>query len=1520
MKKLLQIIISIVLIFNLYSPIFLLKSKAYDFLEPPIKVASIKGNDRDGIFNGPAGIRIGTDGNLYSLDIANNRVQIFDTSGNLIRIFGTPGTGDGEFNSPSYIALDSSNNIYVSDTTNQRVQKFTSTGTFLLKFGTNGNGDGGFQGPSGIAIDSTNRIWVVDSGNFRVQVFDSSGNFQFKFGSTGSGNGQFNYPRGLFIDSNDKVYVADDGNHRIQIFDSSGNFLNKFGTFGTGDGQLKNPKDVAVNNGNGDIYVIDSFNGRYQVFNSSYTYQSQVFIGNALSTYVSIARDSSGNIYVSCQFEDRISKYTSGGVFSSYIGSDWHSPGGIFYIRGIVKSSTGNIYVSETYNHKVNIYNSAGIFQTSFGTAGVNNGEFNEPFALDIDSSDNIYVVDRNNSRVQKFDSSGNYISQFGTYGTGNMQFVNPWEIAVSSVDGSIYVLDYSQGEVKKFDSSFNYVTKVTGLSQPVSIDTDSSGNVYILNSANHKVKIYNSALVFQREFGSQGWSDGQFMGLQGISLDSSNNIYIGDTTKHQIQVFDNNGNYLYRFGGTYIEVDPYLNNPFDIFVDSSGYIYISDVYKAGVRIYGYPDHEPFLSSTITSSNIKYTSFDIAGTVTSEGSQNITERGIVYSTSNSTPTISDSKMTTTGEVGAFTVNLTGLENGTTYYVRGYATNSVGTGYSDPITVQTNPFELPEVFSTAIKDITINSAKLYGFVQTYNGAAITERGFVYSTSPNPTTSSTKAIVSGQLGTIYTNLTELSPDTTYYVRAYAINSVGTEYGTEFSFTTDANPQVVTVSGSKHTVTSQTDFEKGDYENNIDLTTTSGSILLSKGTTTNSSILDTTTAHFNLGTYTGTSTTQNDDGEIVITDTSGGTPSGEFSKTINADSTSDWLTLADIPESMIAATSAVIDGNIYIASGLDSDWDPILSTYIYSPDANEWYQMNGLPIDLTNGLGVNLDNKFYVVSGKEGSNTPTNKMYIFDPSTGEWTAGPQMTYTHNSPAGGVYNGKIYAVGGRSGTCASTSQVVEIYDPESETWSLGSAPSAKKLTGSTAKFINGKLYLAGGNMDCSNNFSKTLLIYDPELDSWSTGADMPFERAGGASAVVDGKFLYIGGSNSDYDSIEDIFAYDPETDSWEIYTDLPNLIHRPVVEYIDGKLYVIGGRDIDWYATNKTYSLDNVENGGQLEKFTSVDVDATIPANTSIELQYSYDNGVTFNTFGNVTTSTYNIPTPDDSASLVYKTLLGSLDTGVTPSLNSIQFNYTKEGRYDTEGTYYSPIYKGATGIDWKKLVKDSIEPVGTSILTYTRTGNSQAINDSWSDWQLLSGQNIISTDKRFLQFKLEISTTANSTPTISQLELQYSTPTQATDTDTNNTNNSGSTTTNTGNQITESNDNDSVDTETPDEDDNEIDGKDEEFLSFLITDYNGLELKNASVEIDGTKYTSDDKGFIYINKKLTSNLGNSDIKITIDGKTYKAEILGSQLKAIKEEDQKKEKSNNTLLIIIGTAFVLILGAGIVFFNKRT
>ena len=192
--------------------------------------------------------------------------------------------------------------------------------------------------------------------------------------------------------------------------------------------------------------------------------------------------------------------------------------------------------------------------------------------------------------------------------------------------------------------------------------------------------------------------------------------------------------------------------------------------------------------TTANVTNIAALSASGGGNVSDEGGAAVTARGVCWSTA-PTPTTADSLTSNGTGTGAFTGSLTGLSANTTYYVRAYATNIYGTAYGSEISFITNAINTPTVTTTNVTNITATSARSGGNITANGGSAVTVRGVCWSTAPNPTVANNRTTNGSGTGVFTGYLTNLTADTTYYVRAYATNAAGTAYGGELQFTTSS-----------------------------------------------------------------------------------------------------------------------------------------------------------------------------------------------------------------------------------------------------------------------------------------------------------------------------------------------------------------------------------------------------------------------------------------------------------------------------------------------------------------------------------------------------------------------------------------------------------------------------------------------------------------------------------------------------------------------------------------------------------
>ena len=200
----------------------------------------------------------------------------------------------------------------------------------------------------------------------------------------------------------------------------------------------------------------------------------------------------------------------------------------------------------------------------------------------------------------------------------------------------------------------------------------------------------------------------------------------------------------------------------------------------------------PPILSTENITNITYNSANSGGEIIDSGGTSIVNKGVCWNIFGS-PTTADACTNDGAGLDSFISNLTGLAKGTAYYVRAYAENSQGVGYGNQKSFNTN-LTLATVITSDINNITGISADSGGEVTDDGGDSNVVRGVCWNITGNPTTADNCTENGTGQGLFVSNIADLAPGVTYYVRAYATNSEGTNYGEQKEFDTNITPPIV------------------------------------------------------------------------------------------------------------------------------------------------------------------------------------------------------------------------------------------------------------------------------------------------------------------------------------------------------------------------------------------------------------------------------------------------------------------------------------------------------------------------------------------------------------------------------------------------------------------------------------------------------------------------------------------------------------------------------------------------------
>lgn len=228
------------------------------------------------------------------------------------------------------------------------------------------------------------------------------------------------------------------------------------------------------------------------------------------------------------------------------------------------------------------------------------------------------------------------------------------------------------------------------------------------------------------------------------------------------------------------------------------------------------------LVTTLAAGNLTETGAVLNGEVISQGNFPVSIRGFCYGTEPNPDFTNDTIQAGSG-IGIFNAQINNLLSQTTYYVRAFATNSINTTYGNEVSIFTMNYTPATVTTSSITGIGCDNAIGGGNVTSQGNSPVTARGICWSTSPNPTINDTLTVDGSGTGGFTSQMTNLLPQTTYYVRAYATNTSGTSYGVQKTLTTEECTPATVITSDITNITSGTATGGGNVTNGGNSTVT-------------------------------------------------------------------------------------------------------------------------------------------------------------------------------------------------------------------------------------------------------------------------------------------------------------------------------------------------------------------------------------------------------------------------------------------------------------------------------------------------------------------------------------------------------------------------------------------------------------------------------------------------------------------------------------------------------------------------
>ncbi len=295
-------------------------------------------------------------------------------------------------------------------------------------------------------------------------------------------------------------------------------------------------------------------------------------------------------------------EYSQATSSSDFTQAAWQPSAGMeLLVRKDVAAQVWQYNIGQTAAAVSDPYQKGTISLTSdavVGTPGQGDGQFSDPHGIAVAPDGSIYVADTNNNRIQHFSADGTFVNAWGSFADGSKgaaplgTFNQPWDVAVSPDGEWVYVTDTWNHRIEKFTASgapvatwghalYGQADDPFGLWGPRGIAVDAQGRVYVSDTGNKRIIVYDADGGYVTQFGSAGMDPGQFDEPVGLALDAEGNLYVADTWNQRIQVFSPSPDgksftpsRQWDISGWYGE--SLENKPF-ISIDSQGHIFVSD-------------------------------------------------------------------------------------------------------------------------------------------------------------------------------------------------------------------------------------------------------------------------------------------------------------------------------------------------------------------------------------------------------------------------------------------------------------------------------------------------------------------------------------------------------------------------------------------------------------------------------------------------------------------------------------------------------------------------------------------------------------------------------------------------------------------------------------------------------------------------------------------------------------------------------------------------------------------------------
>jgi DNA-binding beta-propeller fold protein YncE len=259
---------------------------------------------------------------------------------------------------------------------------------------------------------------------------------------------------------------------------------------------------------------------------------------------------------------------------------------------GITTDKRGRIYAADTELKFVFVIDP--VAKTVEKRESSTRAPLSMPAGVAVDSEDRLFVSDADLHTVVCFSDVGKPLASFGT-----AQLQRPGGIAIDKDRNRLYVTDVKASRIAVFDvGSFQFLSYIGGPSKPparengkffspTNVAVDRQGNVYVADTFNYRVQIFDPSGKFIRAFGAQGDRAGEFIRPKGIAVDSEGHVYVADAEFNNFQILTPDGQPLLAVG--VLGTDPgQFALIAGLYVDSKDQVYTTEQFRGRIQVFQY--------------------------------------------------------------------------------------------------------------------------------------------------------------------------------------------------------------------------------------------------------------------------------------------------------------------------------------------------------------------------------------------------------------------------------------------------------------------------------------------------------------------------------------------------------------------------------------------------------------------------------------------------------------------------------------------------------------------------------------------------------------------------------------------------------------------------------------------------------------------------------------------------------------------------------------------------------------------